>query len=452
MRKGYCLLVVGFVVMALISIGASFAQNEPWAVWVKKEPEILTPWKDYADLPGVYGNYASLGELIAAIKASSDNGATCEPTEVTPSGSWVVTHPDTGVKHLFANVPYGEFSKLTIKTTLGSPPGNPSCAPQNIVTNEIEIDIRHRRGVQCPAESVQYTPPNGNFSEDGICRAKEALTCTPPQTSGTLPTGGAPTTVGNPCSPISGDKSAIEKDFHANNGLGYIRYYHSRDLHLATGAGTGWRHNYSRRWIEGNIATGGYLENNSGYKVPMVWSTSLSKYKALGANGVEIEQQGNEWILQRNSNVRDIYNDQGLLIRVETNNKVTQLSYQNGLLVRVEDSFGHFLVFTYNSNNLIETVEDQSNIVYRYEYDALGNLTAVVYPDLTPSDNSDNPKRIYHYENTDYPNHLTGITDANGNRYATYVYDPYGQAISTEHAETTTNGVGQERFQLDYIN
>jgi YD repeat-containing protein len=40
--------------------------------------------------------------------------------------------------------------------------------------------------------------------------------------------------------------------------------------------------------------------------------------------------------------------------------------------------------------------------------------------------------RSYHYEDATYPNALTGITDENGNRHATYGYDSQGRA-TTEH-------------------
>ena len=56
------------------------------------------------------------------------------------------------------------------------------------------------------------------------------------------------------------------------------------------------------------------------------------------------------------------------------------------------------------------------------------------YPDETPADLNDNPTKQYHYENTTYIHHLTGITDEEGNRYATYTYDSLGRGLTTEHA------------------
>ena len=43
-------------------------------------------------------------------------------------------------------------------------------------------------------------------------------------------------------------------------------------------------------------------------------------------------------------------------------------------------------------------------------------------------DNPDGTTRQYHYENPDYPEALTGITDESGVRYASYGYDADGQA------------------------
>ena len=63
---------------------------------------------------------------------------------------------------------------------------------------------------------------------------------------------------------------------------------------------------------------------------------------------------------------------------------------------------------------------------YAYAYDLAGNLISVTHPD--------NSVRRYVYENTSYPNALTGIIDENGNRFATYGYDSQGRATSSQHA------------------
>lgn len=79
---------------------------------------------------------------------------------------------------------------------------------------------------------------------------------------------------------------------------------------------------------------------------------------------------------------------------------------------------------------------DPAGGLYTYRYDANNNLTQATYPDGS--------SKTYHYENPSFPHHLTGISDENGTRFATYAYDSQGRAISTEHAG------GQERFEFGY--
>lgn len=87
---------------------------------------------------------------------------------------------------------------------------------------------------------------------------------------------------------------------------------------------------------------------------------------------------------------------------------------------------------------------DPAGGVYTYSHAANGNLSAVTYPDATPEDNSDNPRRRYHYENPDFPHALTGVTDENNTRFARWGYDAKGRAIFSEHAG------GAERVDIRY--
>ncbi|WP_167369241.1 RHS repeat-associated core domain-containing protein [Pseudovibrio denitrificans] len=52
--------------------------------------------------------------------------------------------------------------------------------------------------------------------------------------------------------------------------------------------------------------------------------------------------------------------------------------------------------------------------------------------------------KTYHYENTSFPNALTGITDNRGVRISTYAYDNFGRAISTEGA------AGTNKYTVEY--
>ncbi|MFZ6779563.1 hypothetical protein ACO0LD_22260, partial [Undibacterium sp. Ji83W] len=114
-----------------------------------------------------------------------------------------------------------------------------------------------------------------------------------------------------------------------------------------------------------------------------------------------------------------------------------------GLLIRVTNHFGQQLNFTYDLQGRMSTMKDPAGAVTNYAYDEAssilalgaplsGNLTSVTYPD--------NKKRIYWYNEQDktgganLPFALTGITDENGVRFATWTYDNLGRAISSEHA------------------
>lgn len=103
----------------------------------------------------------------------------------------------------------------------------------------------------------------------------------------------------------------------------------------------------------------------------------------------------------------------------------------SNLLERIDTNTGKYLIFSFDAQLRIISISDQSSPakVWGYRYDDNGNLEFVDYPDGTT--------KQYHYENNAFPHALTGITDENGNRYATWSYDEQGRAISSEHA----NGV-----------
>ena len=165
---------------------------------------------------------------------------------------------------------------------------------------------------------------------------------------------------------------------------------------------------------------------------------------------VLITEDASGFQLTRANGAVENYDLNGVILsETDTNGFQTDYSYDvDDQLAQVTNSYGQSIMFVYTDGH-ITMVTDSFGANYVYEYDANDNLTAVVLPDLTPGDNSDNPRTIYHYEDPAFPNHLTGITDANGDRFATFSYDVDGNAITTEHAQTT-NAAGQERFELEY--
>jgi YD repeat-containing protein len=134
------------------------------------------------------------------------------------------------------------------------------------------------------------------------------------------------------------------------------------------------------------------------------------------------------WKYTNSDDEVELYDASGKLLSITNRAGLTQtLSYDaSGRLASVADPFGRALTFTYDASSRIATMTDPAGKLYNYAYDPNNNLTSVTYPD--------GKSRSYLYENTTFRNALTGITDENGVRFATYAYDTQGRAISSEHA------------------
>jgi len=145
-------------------------------------------------------------------------------------------------------------------------------------------------------------------------------------------------------------------------------------------------------------------------------------------------------------------------------------SVKAGLLLCVTDNSGRSMQYEYDGVARIIKILDPDNHVYLYNYDGpsggcaaspgaaaclANNLTKVTYPD--------GKTKIYHYNEaslinagtpcTSTPvgngyghllNALTGITDENGTRYASWGYDCVGRPVSSEHAG------GVEKVKIAY--
>ena len=127
-----------------------------------------------------------------------------------------------------------------------------------------------------------------------------------------------------------------------------------------------------------------------------------------------------------------------------------------GLLIAVTDSFGRQLSFTYNAQRRVNSMTDPAGSQYVFEYDSsggpagAGNLTRVTFPDTKT--------RVYSYKEAAQinggsacsspaavlNNALTGLTDENDNRYATWTYDCQARVTSSVHA------LGVGLYSFDY--
>lgn len=112
-----------------------------------------------------------------------------------------------------------------------------------------------------------------------------------------------------------------------------------------------------------------------------------------------------------------------------------------GHLKSVTDYRGNVLTFFYNDAGRLTSVQSKDGTEIRYSYSDAGNLTNVILPGGI--------SKTYHYENPTFPRHLTGITDENGNRFATWTYNSAGLVISS-HLNILRRRMGRRRNVIRY--
>src|ERR1051325_9833777 len=301
-----------------------------------------------------------------------------------------------------------------------------------------------------------------------------------------------PNSRGNPIHPGTGQKFQVETDYIGAGGLQFQRTYRSSNGGVFSSPATsslidnsvavtfpnclpdvftdGYGHVHSRCYRYVATGTPNYnLSTTDGRIIAFTGPLNAITAKAdinerltqrTGASGAV------EWVLKRADDSTEIYNAQGLLIRKTSLGGRDDVVYtysdaatppaiapRSGLLIAMTDRFGRQLSFTYDAAPRMTTMTDPAGAVFQYAYDAFGNLSSVTYPDETV--------RLYHYNEAaninngaacsggtpagatpdGLPRALTGITE-NGARFATFKYDCFSKAVSTEH----NGGVDKHSF------
>lgn len=266
--------------------------------------------------------------------------------------------------------------------------------------------------------------------------------------------------VGNPCDPATGNKYQEEIDVIGTAvSPGFTRHYN----HMGgtdVGLGVGWTSEYHQQlrpngdkltvvradgrrerltksgssWVADPDSRLKIVSAGAGFTLTLDTGTSET-YSALGKLQSVTDRAGNTQTL--------VYSDgtggpNGGYI-VDANGNATTAVLPANLLIRVIGASGRSLSFRYDANKRVADVTDPAGNSYIYGYDAANNLASVSYPDTTPADRTDNPRRQYLYNETgltpgDLPHALTGVIDENNARFATWSYDVLGKAASSEHA------------------
>jgi RHS repeat-associated protein len=271
-----------------------------------------------------------------------------------------------------------------------------------------------------PTYPVQRVPPPKNLGKPNCCE-------------------------GNPVNPGTGNKLQIESDYAGapNIHLEFRRYYNSQDASPRGTLGYNWHSTYHRGLTppsasgnsvqitraDGRVDT--FTRNSAGaWQADPDVTSRLSEVK--NASG---QQTG--WKLVLEDDTLELYALDGRLTSISTRAGLKQTLTYNAdkQLTQVTGPFGHKLTFSYDFDGLLEKMTAPGGKAYGYAY-SNNNLVSVTYPG--------GAVRQYLYENPAFIRALTGITDENGQRFATYAYDAQGRAISTEHAG------GVEKVTLTY--
>lgn len=253
--------------------------------------------------------------------------------------------------------------------------------------------------------------------------------------------------VGNPIHIGSGNKYQLEHDLAMPTVRGatlhWQRHYNSRS-HLRAGLGHGWTHSYSVRALK--TERGIRLRQADGREI--LYETRHGEKYLSGFNSdgwIELSSATDagasdtiRW--HRSSGEVLLFNAQGRLSQIKLVAQASiSLQYNDkGNLLIVRDSNNRQFVLAYYPNGQVKTVKSSEGQRVDYRYDNKGNLKLALRDGTF--------KRRYHYEDTSDANNLTGITNAEDIRYATWAYDEADRAILSEHAG------GVQRVSVDYSN
>jgi RHS repeat-associated protein len=217
------------------------------------------------------------------------------------------------------------------------------------------------------------------------------------------------------------------------NGIGTTETY-------ASALGTRWRSNYDRylRIISSTAVT---AERADGQEVNFnligtVWTPDTDVDATL-------TNSGTTWTLTDSTDTTETYltagTSEALLQTIKARNGYTQnLTYNaSNQLTSVADSYNRTLSFTY-TGGLLQKVTTPDALVLTYSFNSVtgGTQLVKVSYSTTPA-----TSQTYLYENAALLFSLTGITDEDGARYATWTYDASGRGLTSQHgtgADLTT--------------
>jgi YD repeat-containing protein len=260
--------------------------------------------------------------------------------------------------------------------------------------------------------------------------------------------------VGNPIYPLTGVKKEFVDTGVALGGLKLALIYDTTAKMAAAQADT--RMGLSALPSFGELWTSSFhrtlsVLNTPGYPKSALLARGDGKVLNFSGDGTGVfttnadgttlsEITGGYRVTDPASGDQEQYNSFGALVRLSRGSGVVldfayNGAYHGANLIEVKASDGRSVKFAY-TNNLITEITDPGGHLIKPVYDAKLNLVSLTW--------QDGKKAQYLYGNTNFAWALTGKTDENGSRFATFAYDSAGRAISSEHAG------GVEKHSLSY--
>ena len=378
----------------------------------------------YFDTPADFGWTGYLSGLPSAEEACRSH----LPTLIGPNGYFIFESVDYLVRDGW-NKNYGYCVMTEVITS--PPPG--SITPHYQIGGALKV-------YSC--KSPRYLVSSTN----GICREDSPPLSTPNSPENLGP--GCTTT--NPIKIGTGNKWLSESDISITDNVGFTRYYNSQQIYTPLLIGRAWTHEYSMliESVPNDVWATIFRGNGKGYSFNLIgniWTSNAdikdTLFEIKDVNGTRIgwtykvNSTGEVETYDVNGHIVNIVNRDGLIktLYYSDSTTPTNITTAPDLLIKVTDSFGHQLSFSYDTSNRISTMTNPASGTYTYTYssDGSNNLTSVTYPD--------GKTKTYLYGETgnvsttpntgvSYTSSLTGITDENGSRYASYFYDAAGRA------------------------
>ncbi|MDL2357800.1 MAG: DUF6531 domain-containing protein, partial [Pseudomonadota bacterium] len=280
--------------------------------------------------------------------------------------------------------------------------------------------------------------------------------------------GGPGAAAGNPVQIASGAKVQTETDLVAgpSDALRIDRTYRSlRKNWSGQSAGVGWSFSFDRDFtidrglynsslpsVAGSFGDGSafaFLPNLTGGTFVSRYDKSLSLRALSGAY--------DDWLLTTADGRIERYKKINAVFKMVSAHSAdghsATYSYDTeNRLIHISDSSGRTVKISWHGGE-VETIDGPNGGV-RYEYEqapvdgqaAIEGMARLEAVHFHNRDGVVTASRRYYYEHEGNRYLLTGITDENGARFATYAYNDFAAVVLSEHAG------GAQRYRFDYSN